>query len=496
MRLTDLVDDEGGRIGHGGDVEVTGLASDSRKVRPGYLFAALSGTVTDGSRFVADAVSRGAVAVLASPEVSLTGVPGADDVELVRDDNPRRGLARMAARFHGVQPAVIAAVTGTNGKTSVAWFTRQIWTRLGHKAVSLGTLGISGPGMSSPGISSKGALTTPDPIALHFALAGLAAAGIGHLVLEASSHGLAQFRLDGVALRLGAFTNLSRDHLDYPGSMDDYRTAKLRPFSDLLPEGGTAVLNADSEQFEAFASVCRGRGCRVIDYGMGAADLRIESLEPHADGQVLSLRAFGDDHRIELPLPGAFQASNALCAAGLVIASGDDPGAALAALAGLEGVPGRLELAARAPCGAPIYVDYAHTPDALSHVLAALRPHTQGRLIVVFGCGGDRDPGKRPMMGAVAHELADVRIVADDNPRGEDPARIRAEILAACPDASEFDDRAEAIFAGARALTPGDVLVVAGKGHETGQIIGDTVRPFDDAETARAAVAALEGAAP
>ena len=489
MRLTDLLDDEGGMIGHGGDVEVTGLASDSRKVRPGYLFAALSGTVTDGSRFVADAVSRGAVAVLASPEVSLTGVPGADDVELVRDDNPRRGLARMAARFHGVQPAVIAAVTGTNGKTSVAWFTRQIWTRLGHKAVSLGTLGITGPGMSS-----KGALTTPDPIALHGDLAGLAATGIQHLVLEASSHGLAQHRLDGVSIGAGAFTNLSRDHLDYHGSMDDYRGAKLRLFSELLPEGGTAVLNADSEEFEVFASVCDQRGCRVIDYGARAESLRIVSLEPRADGQLLVLRAFGDSYRIELPLPGAFQASNALCAVGLAVALGDDPGAAIATLAGLEGVPGRLQLAARAPCGAPIYVDYAHTPDALSHVLAALRPHTAGRLIVVFGCGGDRDPGKRPMMGAVAHELADVRIVADDNPRGEDPARIRTEILSACPDASEFDDRAKAIFAGVAALTPGDALVVAGKGHETGQIIGDSVRPFDDAETARAAVVALENA--
>ncbi len=489
MRLTDLVDDEGGLIGHGGDVEVTGLASDSRKVRPGYLFAALSGTVTDGSRFVAEAVSRGAVAILASPELSLTGVPGADDVELVRNDNPRRGLARMAARFHGAQPAVIAAVTGTNGKTSVAWFTRQIWTRLGHKAVSLGTLGITGPGMSS-----KGALTTPDPIALHGDLAGLAAAGIQHLVLEASSHGLAQHRLDGVSIGAGAFTNLSRDHLDYHGSMDDYRGAKLRLFSELLPEGGTAVLNADSEEFEVFASVCDRRGCRVIDYGARAESLRIVSLEPRADGQLLVLRAFGDSYRIELPLPGAFQASNALCAVGLAVASGDDPGAAIATLAGLEGVPGRLQLAARAPCGAPIYVDYAHTPDALSHVLAALRPHTAGRLIVVFGCGGDRDPGKRPMMGAVAHELADVRIVADDNPRGEDPARIRAEILSACPDASEFDDRAKAIFAGVAALTPGDALVVAGKGHETGQIIGDSVRPFDDAETARAAVVALESA--
>ena len=489
MRLTDLVDDEGGLIGHGGDVEVTGLASDSRKVRPGYLFAALSGTVTDGSRFVADAVSRGAVAILASPELSLTGVPGADDVGLVRNDNPRRGLARMAARFHGAQPAVIAAVTGTNGKTSVAWFTRQIWTRLGHKAVSLGTLGITGPGMSS-----KGALTTPDPIALHGDLAGLAATGIQHLVLEASSHGLAQHRLDGVSIGAGAFTNLSRDHLDYHGSMDDYRGAKLRLFSELLPEGGTAVLNAESEEFEVFASVCDQRGCRVIDYGAPAKSLRIVSLAPRADGQLLSLLAFGDSYQIELPLPGAFQASNALCAVGLAVASGDDPGAVIATLEQLEGVPGRLQLSARVPCGAPIYVDYAHTPDALSHVLEALRPHTTGRLIVVFGCGGDRDPGKRPLMGAVAHELADIRIVADDNPRGEDPARIRAEILAACPGAREFDDRGEAIFAGVEALTPGDVLVIAGKGHETGQIIGDSVRLFDDAETARAAVVALERA--
>ncbi len=489
MRLTDLLGDDGRAIGQGGDVEVTGLASDSRDVKPGYLFAALPGSVTDGSRFVAEAIARGAVAVLGSDEVSPAGVPGADDIAFIRIDNPRRGLARLAARFHGAPPDFVAAVTGTNGKTSVAWFTRQIWTRLGHKAVSLGTLGITGPGMSS-----KGALTTPDPIALHGELAGLAASGIGHLVLEASSHGLAQHRLDGVSIGAGAFTNLSRDHLDYHGSMDDYRGAKLRLFSELLPEGGTAVLNADSEDYGVFASACGERGCRVIDYGVRAGSLRIVSLAPRADGQVLSLRAFGDDHTIELPLPGAFQASNALCAVGLAVASGDDPGAAIATLGALEGVPGRLELAARAPCGAPIYVDYAHTPDALSHVLTALRPHTAGRLVVVFGCGGDRDSGKRPMMGAVAHALADVRLIADDNPRGEDPARIRAEILSACPDASEFDDRAEAIFAGARALTPGDALVVAGKGHETGQIIGDRVRPFDDAETARAAVVALERA--
>jgi len=493
LRLTDLLEleDDGAMIGHGGDVEVTGLASDSRRVRPGYLFAALPGTVTDGGRFVADAVARGAVAVLASPEITLTDVPGADDIQLVRNDNPRRRLARMAARFHGAQPEIIAAVTGTNGKTSVAWFTRQIWTRLGHRAASLGTLGITGPG-----ISSKGALTTPDPIALHRELGVLAAAGIGHLVLEASSHGLAQFRLDGVTLRLGAFTNLSRDHLDYHGSMDAYRAAKQRLFSELLPADGTAVLNADAENFAAFAAVCDRRGCRVIDFGAAARDLRIEALEPRADGQALVVRAFGESHRIELPLPGAFQASNALCAVGLVVASGDDASAALAALGDLEGVPGRLQLAARAPCGAPIYVDYAHTPDALAHVLTALRPHTAGKLVVVFGCGGDRDPGKRPMMGAIAHRHADLLMVADDNPRGEDPARIRAEILAACPDAREFDDRAEAIFAAAAALTPGDVLVIAGKGHETGQIIGDTVRPFDDAETARAAVVALGGATP
>jgi len=489
LRLIDLLDDESCVIGQGGDVDVTGLASDSRNVRPGYLFAALPGSVTDGGRFVADAVERGAVAILASPDLSLTGVPGADDVELLRNDNPRRSLAQIAAKFHGAQPSVIAAVTGTNGKTSVAWFTRQIWTQLGHQAVSLGTLGIAGPGMSS-----KGGLTTPDPIALHGDLAGLAAAGIQHLVLEASSHGLAQYRLDGVSISAGAFTNLSRDHLDYHGSMENYRDAKLRLFSEILPEGGTAVLNADSEEFKIFASVCEGRGCRVIDYGARADSLRIVSLEPRADGQLLTLQAFGESHRIELPLPGAFQASNALCAVGLAVASGDDPNAAIATLGKLEGVPGRLQLAARAPCGAPIYVDYAHTPDALSHVLAALRPHTTDRLIVVFGCGGDRDSGKRPMMGSVAHELADVRLVTDDNPRGEDPARIRGEILSTCPDASEFDDRAEAIFAGVAALTPGDVLVIAGKGHETGQIIGDTVRPFDDAETARAAVVAVERA--
>ncbi len=491
MRLSDLLEAGGGEMIAGAPLEITGITSDSRSVEPGFLFAAIPGLAFDGRDFIDDALSRGAAAVLTSTGVALDTVATERGVRLVTDENPRRRLALMAARFYHAQPRVTAAVTGTNGKTSVACFTRQIWTGLGHRAASMGTLGID-----APGLRRTGSLTTPDPVALHRELAGLAASGVDHLALEASSHGLSQHRLDGIAISAGAFTNLSRDHLDYHRSMADYRAAKLRLFDTLLGPGTAAVLNADSADFAAFETACDRQGCRVIAYGEKGRDIRLETLEPRADGQRLVIQLFGSRREIMLNLPGAFQAFNALCALGLVVACGDDAEAAADFLPRLEGVPGRLQLATRRASGAPVYVDYAHTPDALSNVLTALRPHTAGRLIAVFGCGGDRDPGKRPMMGRIAGDLADIAIVTDDNPRGEDPSEIRRQILAACADARDIGDRAEAIRVAASELEPDDVLVIAGKGHETGQIVGDETRPFDDVEAAREAVAALDGGNP
>ncbi len=482
MRLTELT---GSDTARGPDPEIAGIASDSRRVAAGYLFAALPGAAANGRAFIADAVAKGAVAVLAPRG---TAVPAG--VALVTDDNPRRRLALAAARFYGAQPEIVCAVTGTNGKTSVASFARQLWSALGRRAASIGTLGLV-----APSGAVAGALTTPDPVALHAMLADLARDRVDRLALEASSHGIAQSRLDGVALRAAAFTNLTRDHLDYHADMDSYRAAKLRLFDTLLPGDGVAVLNANSPEFDAFAHACRARGQRVISYGENGVDIRLDKIVPHAHGSHVRFTVDGDTYESELALVGAFQAMNALCALGLVAATGEDAARAAAALDRLEGARGRLELAAMHLSGAPIYVDYAHTPDALATVLRALRPHTAGRLVVVFGCGGERDRGKRPQMGRIAHDLADATIITDDNPRSEDPAAIRAEILPACPGAREIGDRAEAIYTAAAGLAAGDVLVLAGKGHETYQIVGAEKRPFDDAQVARAAVAALAGRA-
>ncbi len=462
------------------DPEVTGLTADSRQVRPGFVFAALPGSKADGRTFVADAVTRGAVAVLA-PE----GSAPVDGTALITAAEPRRAFSLMAARFYPGQPSTVAAVTGTNGKTSVAAFTRQIWTRSGHSAASLGTLGLVSPAGLRPG-----GMTTPDPVSLHRMMASLAAEGVTHLCLEASSHGLDQFRLDGLALRAAAFTNLTRDHLDYHPDMAHYAQSKLRLFADLLPADGVAVVNADSAFAERVVDAARGR---ILTYGTAGRDLRLIERQPQTDGQRLVVEVLGRTTTVRLPLAGGFQAANALCALGLVIACGADAQAAIAALERLEGVPGRLQNVA-AFRGAPIFVDYAHTPDALRTVLEALRPHAARRLAVVFGCGGDRDAGKRPEMGHIAAALADSVIVTDDNPRGEEPARIRAAILAGCPDALEIGDRAQAIGAAVSTLDQGDVLVVAGKGHERGQIVAGVEHPFDDAEECRKAVAALEGA--
>lgn len=495
LRLIDLIG-EGSVVARGEaakTVEITGLASDSREVRPGYLFAALPGHAKDGRAFIKDAVGRGAAALLA-PTGTLALLPVAElpalaDIPLVEDDEPRRRFALMAARFHDAQPEVVTAVTGTNGKTSVASFTRQIWASLGIDAGSIGTLGVAAPGIEEPG-----ALTTPDPARLHAMLARLARAGVSHLCMEASSHGIEQFRLDGVKLAAAAFTNLTRDHLDYHGSEQNYFAAKARLFNDLLPADGIAVLNADIPQFKALADIAARRGQRVIAYGAGGADIRIRRAHAQGLGQLATLDIAGRAHDVHIPLVGGFQLHNVACALGLALATGTAADDALGALGNLRGAPGRMELVGTRANGAAVFVDYAHTPDALANVLAALRPHATGKLAVVFGCGGDRDRGKRPIMGRIAVEAADTVIVTDDNPRGESAAAIRAEVLAGTNGrARAVADRREAIAVAVAELGAGDVLVVAGKGHERGQIVGDKILPFFDADEVRSAIAACEG---
>jgi UDP-N-acetylmuramoyl-L-alanyl-D-glutamate--2,6-diaminopimelate ligase len=468
------------------EVEITALAADSRAVRPGTLFAAFPGSRADGRTFIDDAVARGAAAVLADPSLAGLALP----VPLILDPTPRRRLALLAARLFERQPRCIVAITGTNGKTSVAGFTRQIWTGLGLAAGALGTLGLD-----AGAVRRSSNLTTPDPVQLHALLAELAAAGVDHLALEASSHGLDQHRLDGVRLRAAAFTNLSRDHFDYHGGFAEYLAAKRRLFSELLPPEGIAVLNADQPEYAPLAEVCRGRGIAVLDYGRQAARLKLGAQISEVDGQELRFALDGREHRVRLALVGGFQAMNALAALGLAVACGADPEATVATLAGLRGVRGRLERIVGHPKGAQVFVDYAHTPDALAQALDALRPHAAGRLVVLFGCGGDRDPGKRPEMGRIAATRADRVFVTDDNPRSEDAATIRRAILAACPGAREIGDRRAAIGAAIAGLDAGDILLVAGKGHESGQIVGERVLPFDDASEVRAVLAALGGAA-
>ena len=451
--------------------EITGLSADSRAVQHGFLFAALSGTKADGKRFIADAIARGAAAVLTDDATAVT-----EATPVVTDNNPRRQFARMASRFYAPQPKTIAAVTGTNGKTSITVFLRQIWAALGVPAASLGTIGLFAPGIAQPG-----SLTTPDPVSLHRDLNMLTKAGINHVALEASSHGLDQFRLDGLDLTAAAFTNLTRDHLDYHADMEAYFAAKARLFTELLPASGTAVYNIDASQTARLSMLSKGRGQPIITYGRNpAADIWLSDALPEGLGQRIRFSGFGQKRDIWLPLLGAFQAWNALAALGLAIACGAPAGAAFDAVAKLTGVPGRMQRVG----DAPVIVDYAHTPDALQTALNALRPFCTGKLIVVFGCGGDRDAGKRPQMGAIAEQLADTVIVTDDNPRSENPATIRQAILAACPKAQEIGDRAEAIRAGIAIVAPGDIMLLAGKGHERGQIVAGKTLPFDDAEVA------------
>jgi UDP-N-acetylmuramoyl-L-alanyl-D-glutamate--2,6-diaminopimelate ligase len=481
MKLRDLFNDDATIDPQAAAIEVRGLAVDSRAVKPGDLFFALSGAKTDGARFIDAAVSAGAVAIAGDHPPDGCRVP------FVTTPNPRRALALAAAKLFPEQPSTIAAVTGTSGKTSVAAFTRQIWQRFGHQAASIGTIG-----MVSEKRTVYGSLTTPDPIALHRQLDEIAREGVTHLAFEASSHGLDQFRLDGVRVSAGAFTNLSRDHMDYHPDVAHYLAAKLRLFRDLVAVGGAVVISADHDCSAAVIEAASERKLRLMTVGRngdGAGEgIRVTASAIDGFAQRLELEHCGRRHSVFLPLVGEFQIENAVVAAGLAIGTGSEPEQVFAALEHLEGAKGRLERVGEYQ-GAPIFVDYAHKPDALAKALQALRPYAKRKLVVVFGAGGDRDAGKRPLMGAIAAENADAVIITDDNPRSENPDLIRAAILAAASGAKEIGDRAEAIGSAIATLEEGDALLIAGKGHETGQIVGDRTLPFSDHDAVAQALA-------
>lgn len=461
---------------------IAGLTADSRAVKPGYLFAALAGLAAHGRDYVAQAIERGAVAVLSAGD--LHAEPGAAHVIA---ENPRRAFALAASRFYPARPATIVGVTGTNGKSSTVDFLRQIWAHAGKRAASLGTLGAIGPN----GVIDLGH-TTPDPAAIHATLSALAEAGVTHAAMEVSSHGLEQHRADGVSFAAGAFTNLTQDHLDYHQDMGAYRAAKLKLWG-LVKDGAPAIINADAAEGAAFESAAHKRGLELVLCGWRAPRqnaLKIVEIQPRPASQTLTLLWAGKETDVELPLIGEFQALNAVCAAALALALGEAPEKVFAAMAALKPVKGRMEHVGEAKSGGHVFVDYAHTPDGLDVLLRAARPHAPGRIIAVFGCGGDRDADKRPKMGAIAARQADLVIVTDDNPRSEEPAAIRGQILAGAPKAREIGDRAEAIRAGVALLLPGDALMIAGKGHETGQIIKGVVHPFSDQDVARAALEA------
>jgi UDP-N-acetylmuramoyl-L-alanyl-D-glutamate--2,6-diaminopimelate ligase len=486
MKLRDLTGqgfpDINGQVdGALGDLEITGLSADSRQILPGMAFVAVAGTKADGSIFIADAANRGAAVIFCAHRAEAGKVP------LIGVSEPRRFLAVAAARFYGRQPETMVAVTGTAGKTSVASFTRQIWTHAGHSAAMIGTTGVV-----SPGRNVYGSLTTPDPISLHKLLAELAGEGVTHAAMEASSHGLDQYRLDGVKLAAAAFTNLGRDHMDYHPTVDAYMAAKMRLFEALLPKGSPAVIFADDAWSDKAIAAARAAGQDVRTVGRRGDFLSLKRVEHFRHKQVAEVH-FGDEiFEAHIPLAGDFQIANALVAAGLSISTGVEPVTAVAALDGLQGASGRLELVGHTRDGALAYVDYAHKPDALENVLASVRPFTTGRVIVVFGCGGDRDRGKRPIMGEIACRLADVVIVTDDNPRSEVPAAIRAEIMAGAYCAAEIGDRAGAIREAVAMLRSGDTLIVAGKGHEEGQTIGGVTLPFSDHAELRSALEELK----
>lgn len=456
---------------HQGLIAVSGLTADSRMVKPGDLFFAMAGTNSDGVSFIPKAVENGAIAVISHRQISSDS----QAVPVFVVDDPRITLSRMAATFYRAQPNQIVAVTGTAGKTSVAAFVRQIWEEQGFSAASIGTTGVVAPGRTD-----YGNLTTPDPVALHKLLDALAGEGVSHAAMEASSHGLDQHRLDHVKLSAVAFTNLGRDHLDYHPTPEEYFDAKMRLFRDLAPKGTPAIIFGDDEFSQRATECARESGLDVQTVGRQGSFLTLKRVEHERHRQVVEIMHDTIMHRIEFPLAGDFQIANGLVAAGLAIATGVSAESALAALENIEGAPGRLEMVGRSHSGAPAYVDYAHKPEALENVLSSIRPFTSGRIVLVIGCGGDRDPGKREIMGAISENMADVSIVTDDNPRSEDPASIRRQVLAANPSAIEIADRREAIKHAVELLGDGDCLVVAGKGHEEGQIIGDQVLPFSD----------------
>ncbi len=463
-----------------GAIEISGLSADSRKIDKGMLFVALAGSKADGATYVADAVARGAAAIVAGHALEAA-------VPVVVVDNPRRFLALAAANFYGRQPATMVAVTGTAGKTSVASFTRQIWAAAGHAAAQIGTTGVV-----SPTRNEYGSLTTPDPIGLHALLAELADEGVTHAAMEASSHGLDQCRLDGVKLSAAAFTNLGRDHMDYHPTVEAYMAAKMRLFDTLLPKGSPAVIFADDPWSAEAIRVATEAGHKVLTVGRNGQFLALKRVEHFRHKQVAEVHVGGEIFEVHIPLAGDFQIANALVAAGLAIATGVPASVAMKALEKLKGASGRLELVGQSKQGALAYVDYAHKPDALENVLTSVRPFTTGRVIVVFGCGGDRDKGKRPIMGEIACRLADIVIVTDDNPRSEVPAVIRSEIMAAAQKAIDIGDRAQAIRAGVAMLSSGDTLIVAGKGHEEGQTVGDVTLPFSDHAELRKALEELD----
>ena len=468
MKLSELVD---GEMTLSGDGDITAVTVDSRKVVKGSLFAALPGTVVQGVDYVPAAIKSGAAALLIGAEDRVASA----DLPVIRAEDPRRATALVAARFYGQQPGTIAAVTGTAGKTSVASFLRQIWSHAGYGAAMIGTTGVFAPGRAD-----YGSLTTPDPIELHRLLSELAGSGVSHCAMEASSHGLDQRRLDGVQLSVGGFTNLGRDHMDYHPTVEHYLASKLRLFDTLLAEGQPAVIYADDAFSQAVIDAATKRGLSVLTVGHKGTFLPLKRVEQHRYTQIAELEFDGAIHRVALPMAGEFQMANALVAAGMALATGTERSKVFSAIEELKGAPGRLELVGESASGAPAYVDYAHKPEALENVLSALRPYTTGKLVLVFGAGGDRDPGKRPIMGEIAQRLADKVFVTDDNPRTEDAQSIRAQILATATNATEIADRREAIETAVAGLGTGDTLVIAGKGHEEGQIVGDQVLPFSD----------------
>lgn len=485
MYLTELTD----LPLQGEDQEIRGVTQDSRAAKSGYLFAAIIGTRMDGRKFIGDAITHGATAILVPEGTELPDDIDTSNITLIKAEQPRLEFSKIVAKFYDKQPDRIAAVTGTSGKTSTVHFTQQLWEALGLASVSFGTLGVRGTGHVR-----SGSLTTPDPVSLHAEIADLAAAGITHLSLEASSHGLDQRRLDGLHVKAAAFTNLSHEHLDYHSSMEEYFFAKHRLFSEILQDDGVAVLNADIEEFEPLRDICKSRGLRVISYGHKAGDLKLVSATPRPKGQTIELEVFGQTRSLTLPLVGEFQAMNSLCALGLVMA--EDPDNAertdrlLTALETLKGAPGRLQLVSGHPQGA-VYVDYAHKPEALRSILKTLRPYAKNRLICLVGCGGDRDTSKRSIMGQIADELSDLVVITDDNPRSEDPAMIREAMMEGAPGAQNIGGRREAISWAINEMKDGDVLVIAGKGHEQGQIIAGKVEPFDDTEEAEKSIQKL-----